>query len=113
MNERLLRLVGLDEIGDPGSKGFSMEWRGEQLEGLVVQRDTEVFAYVNRCPHTGAPLDWLPDQFLDSESSYIQCAVHGALFEIDSGRCIYGPCIDQHLQALAVEIEEGDVYLSQ
>lgn len=113
MSERLLRLVRLDEIGDPGSKGFSLEWRGEQLEGLVVQRDAQVFAYVNRCPHTGAPLDWLPDQFLDTEAAFIQCAVHGALFEIDSGRCVYGPCVDQYLQPLALEVEDGSVFLKK
>ena len=90
-----------------------MEWRGEQLEGLVVQRDAQVFAYVNSCPHTGAPLDWLPDQFLDSEGAFIQCAVHGALFEIDSGRCVHGPCIERYLEPLTVHLEDGTVYLEK
>jgi len=113
MSERLLRLVCLEDLEDPGSKGFFVEWRGEELQGLVVQQDAQIFAYVNRCPHTGAPLDWMPDQFLDSESSYIQCAVHGALFEIDSGRCVYGPCVNQYLQRLQVEVADGGVYLKQ
>ena len=113
MSEQRLCLAQLSEIGDPGSKGFSVHWRGEQLEGLVVRRDTGVFAYANHCPHTGAPLDWLPDQFLDSEGVYIQCAVHGAWFEIESGLCIYGPCIDQRLQPLPVELEGGSLYLTE
>lgn len=105
-------LARLCEVGEPGSKGFSLATRDDRLEGLVVQKDGQVFAYVNRCPHTGAPLDWMPDQFLDLDGAYIQCAVHGALFEIDTGRCVHGPCFEQYLQSLPVVVENGAVYLS-
>lgn len=109
-NKRLL--ARLNEVGEPGSKGFSLTLQGASLDGLVVQKDGQVFAYLNSCPHTGAPLDWMPDQFLDLDGAYIQCAVHGALFEIDSGLCVHGPCTEQHLQSLPVVVENGAVYLS-
>ena len=38
--------------------------------------------------------------FLDSSASLIQCATHGALFLIESGECIAGPCAGQSLKAL-------------
>ena len=70
----------------------------------MVRKHGKLFGYINRCPHTGAPLDWNPDQFLDADGAYILCATHGALFEIDSGLCVYGPCINQRLEPLPLEV---------
>jgi nitrite reductase/ring-hydroxylating ferredoxin subunit len=44
------------------------------------------------CPHLGIPLNWAPERFLDLDGTLIQCSSHGALFQIDSGECIAGPC---------------------
>lgn len=77
----------------------------------MVRQGERVYGYVNRCPHTGAPLDWMPDQFLDAEGEYIICAVHGALFEIDSGRCVYGPCVNSVLEAIPVFLLQERVIL--
>jgi nitrite reductase/ring-hydroxylating ferredoxin subunit len=103
----------LDEIGDPGSRGFSLR-RGDQVtQAFVVQRDGEVYAYHNRCPHTGAPLDWVEHRFLDLEQAYIQCATHDARFEIDSGVCITGPCPGASLQPIAIEVVGGQVRIAR
>lgn len=59
-----------------------------------------MYVYKNRCPHRGVGLEWLPDQFLDSSASLIQCATHGALFLIEDGECIAGPCEGKSLTAL-------------
>ena len=101
----------LEDLDDPGSRGFSIQSGNETLEGFVVQRDAQVFAYRNRCPHTGSPLDWVEHQFLDLDKAFIQCAVHDALFEIDSGFCVAGPCPGESLQSLEVEVVEQTVYL--
>lgn len=92
------------ELAEGQSRGFEMA--GDKL--LAVRKDGRVFAYRNRCPHRGIPLEWLPDQFLDHSASLIQCATHGALFLIDSGECVAGPCAGQSLEALrCVEDSEG------
>jgi nitrite reductase/ring-hydroxylating ferredoxin subunit len=57
------------------------------------------------------PLEWQANQFLTSDKSLIQCASHGALFEIESGECITGPCQGQALLALAIEIKEGFIFI--
>jgi nitrite reductase/ring-hydroxylating ferredoxin subunit len=91
------RLCAPHELAEGQSRGF--EIAGDKL--FAVRKDGRVFAYRNRCPHRGIPLEWLPDQFLDHSASLIQCATHGALFLIDSGECVAGPCAGQALEAVA------------
>lgn len=105
-------LCRLDELADPGSKGFTVSTaEGEDLSGFVVRKGDQVYAYRNSCPHTGAPLEWQPDQFLDMADSFIQCSLHGALFTIEEGRCLRGPCVGDHLQPLGVALRQGEVWL--
>jgi nitrite reductase/ring-hydroxylating ferredoxin subunit len=96
-----------DELSDPGSRGFSLVLGEEVLELLVVKREGRIRAYRNRCPHTGVNLEWRPNQFLDPSEGYIQCATHGALFRIEDGFCLRGPCAGQSLQPLAL-LQEGE-----
>ncbi|TWC10639.1 MULTISPECIES: Rieske (2Fe-2S) protein [unclassified Pseudomonas] len=84
------------ELADNDSRGFDIE--GHKV--LAVRRAGKVHVYLNRCPHRGVPLEWQPDQFLDTSASLIQCATHGALFLIESGECVAGPCAGQFLVAL-------------
>jgi nitrite reductase/ring-hydroxylating ferredoxin subunit len=101
-----------DDIADPGSRGIDGRDHGLAWDFFVVRSDDRAFAYLNRCPHTGAPLDWMPDQFLDSDGALIQCAVHGALFRVEDGLCLHGPCLGGSLTSVAVEIVDGVVCLS-
>ena len=109
--DKLALICSLDRLSDPGSFGFSLESGGQRVDGFVVYRDGEVFAYRNSCPHTGSPLDWVDHQFLDLDGSLIQCAVHDARFLIDTGECVFGPCPGESLEPLDVRIEDGQVYL--
>ena len=75
MSQRVL--CRLDEIPDPGSKGFDFR-EGDALRSVFVVREgSTVRAYENSCPHTLGPLDWVPDQFLTREKDMILCATHG------------------------------------
>ncbi|ACO80384.1 hypothetical protein AvCA_42610 [Azotobacter vinelandii CA] len=80
-------------LGEGQSRSFSLE--GRKL--LAVRRNNRAFVYLNSCPHLGIPLEWQPDRFLDASGSLIQCATHGALFLIDSGKCVSGPCAGERL----------------
>ena len=110
-NPSEVMLVGLYDIADPGSKGISIEHQGIKSELFVVKKDAKIAVYENSCPHTLGPLDWTPDQFLNIDNDYIQCANHGALFEIDSGLCIYGPCKAQSLKAVPFSIKDNNIYV--
>jgi nitrite reductase/ring-hydroxylating ferredoxin subunit len=101
----------LHELADPGAKGFTMGSGDWPLRGFVVRKGACVRAYVNYCPHAGFPLNWTPDRFLAPEAPLILCAMHGALFEIETGLCISGPCAGMKLRALPVRVERGYVTL--
>jgi len=99
------------DIEDPGSKSFELKIKRKTQSIFVVHKNGEFFAYYNRCPHTGATLEWQEDQFLDLDKKLIQCATHDALFMIDSGECISGPCVGDSLQTLPISIINDEIHL--
>ena len=103
-------LCRLDDLPDNGSRGFFLDG-DPRLELFVVRRATRVYAYRNSCPHTGAPLDWSPDQFLNVERTLIQCAIHAAQFRIDDCVCVAGPCTGARLTVMPVTVVDGVVVL--
>lgn len=111
MNDAPLPLCALADLDDPGSRGVSLCTPTGALELFLVRRAGDVYAYRNSCPHTGAPLDWTPHRFLDPEGELIQCVMHGALFQIETGECLQGPCRGDSLQPLQVTVREGQVFL--
>lgn len=84
----------------------------EENSAFVVKVRGQLHAYVNSCPHTGVPLNWLPDQFLDYSGELIQCALHGAQFRPGDGYCVWGPCQGQSLKSLPVRLLRQQVYVS-
>jgi nitrite reductase/ring-hydroxylating ferredoxin subunit len=107
-------LCRLADIPDGTGKGFDLGGGDEPLEIFVVRDGSQVYAYRNVCPHTGSPLDWQPDDFMNEDGSLIMCHTHGALFEIADGFCVAGPCAGDQLTPVAVEVDQaGDVVLGE
>ncbi len=111
MSQEEILIAAEGDIADPGSKGLSVSIEGTKLELFIVKKNASIAVYENSCPHTSGPLDWTPNQFLDLDNNYIMCANHGALFEIDNGLCIYGPCKAQSLKKLAFVVKKNNIYL--
>ena len=103
----MIRLCAPHELAEGQSRGFVCA----DLNLLLVRRAGQVYAYQNRCPHRGIPLEWQPDQFLDHSNSLIQCATHGALFLIESGECVAGPCSGQSLKALSCREDAAGIWV--
>ena len=111
MNETAEIAVGrLDELADPGCREFQIGAGDWPFRGFVVRRGEQVFAYQNFCAHVGHPLNWVPDGFLNKKDTAIQCASHGAQYEIDTGLCFAGPCIGKSLRKVDVELRDGEIY---
>jgi nitrite reductase/ring-hydroxylating ferredoxin subunit len=98
-----------DDIPDPGSKAFELKQGRRTVSLFVVHKDGNFSAYINSCPHTGVNLEWQEDQFLDMDNMFIQCSTHDALFEIDTGVCIAGPCVGDRLETVGLTIENGQI----
>lgn len=104
----MFKLCSTQEIPESTAKGFSLN--GKSL--FVVHHNGEYFAYLNQCPHRGIALEWQPDQFLDIEKNFIQCATHGALFRIEDGECVAGPCPGETLTPLEIHVENEHIFLT-
>jgi nitrite reductase/ring-hydroxylating ferredoxin subunit len=105
-------LFKLDELPDGESRAISLHIDGREREMFAVRTLDEFFVYENSCPHTGATLNWSPDQFLSEDKTVIQCANHDARFTIEDGTCVAGPCAGQALKPVQVRVREGVVYLA-
>ncbi len=77
---------------------------------FIVCRDKQYFGYLNNCPHQHIPLDWENDQFLDYDEELIQCATHGALFVIETGICVAGPCMGASLTQIELDVIDETIY---
>ena len=103
-------VVGLlNELPDPGCREFQIGEGDWPFKGFVVRQGERVFAYQNYCVHVGHPLNWMPDGFLTKDKSNIICSSHGALYEIDSGLCVAGPCMGKKLHPVEVRVEKGEI----
>ena len=105
------KISRLEQIDDGGSEGFVITNANGRCGLVVVRRGNEIYSYLNSCPHIGTPLEIQPGKFLDQNGEHILCSTHGALFQIDDGRCIAGPCVDKFLTPVAVEVIDGNLYI--
>ena len=99
----------LDELEDPGCKEFQIGEGDWPFKGFVVRQGEAVYAYQNFCMHAGHPLNCRPDGFLTGDGKQIICASHGAIYEIQSGECVAGPCPGKKLRSVGVEVRDGEV----
>lgn len=107
MAQRYRSVCTSEDIADPGCREFEIQDGDLLISGFVLHWQGQWYAYRNSCPHTGVTLNWLPHQFLDAAQEYIQCSLHGALFQPQNGLCIHGPCVGRSLTRLPVVLQEG------
>lgn len=70
---------------------------------LIVLREGErVHAFVNCCPHFGAPLAEQQAQLIQKPMASLTCNVHYARFDWADGRCARGPCEGEALTPVPV-----------
>ncbi len=107
-----MHLCRLEDIDDPGARGFDVEMPDGALPVIVVRIGNTVRGYRNSCPHQGTPLETFPDRFLSRDASALICSTHGAMFRPEDGKCVSGPCKGTSLDPLSVEQVGSDVVLS-
>lgn len=103
-------LCRIDAIPDGDALG--VDTLGENAISLILlRRGEQVFAYYNECPHAGRRLEWAQGRFLVRDG-VLTCAVHGASFTIDNGRCC-GGLLCGDLAAASIILRDGDVWLAE
>ncbi len=105
-NLKATLLMSSHKLCEGQSKGFVID----DIALFIIRHQGRVLAYRNSCPHRNVPLEFLPDQFLNQDKQFIQCATHGALFTIENGLCISGPCNNQSLVGLHVKEQDEKIY---
>ncbi|NQV54762.1 MAG: Rieske (2Fe-2S) protein [Rhodospirillales bacterium] len=105
------RILSLAEIEDGAAKGFEVEVAGKRQMLFGIRHGDDVHVYINSCPHIGTPLNFLPDRFLTMDGKHINCSTHGALFTIEDGMCIAGPCKGRPLRQIPSHVEGGEVFI--
>lgn len=103
-------LLPLAAIVDGAARNVVIELRAGRFHGFIVRRGDGVVGYVDRCPHMGLPLAQRLDAYLTADGTAIQCSWHGALFALDDGRCLGGPCAGQRLTPWPVTVTDGTIH---
>jgi len=102
-------LCTLEDIADGSAKEFSCSV-GDEIYNIFLQRKgDDVFAFNNACPHTGAPLNMEQGQFMEKSGTYLMCHTHGALFQLDDGLCVAGPCNGEFLEPFNIIVKDENV----
>ena len=104
-----VRLGPLDAIMAGKARNYVLQMRSGRFHGFIVRRGDAVFGYVDRCPHAGVPLAQVLDDYLTPGGDHIACSWHGALFDIEDGLCVGGPCLGQRLTAWPVVVEADEI----
>jgi nitrite reductase/ring-hydroxylating ferredoxin subunit len=97
----------LELVVDGRARNFVIELRAGRFHGFIVRRGETVHGYVDRCPHMGLPLARDLDEYVTPDGTLLMCAWHGAMFRIEDGYCVGGPCGGASLQPWPVSVREG------
>ena len=106
-------LCALAEIPDGGTWSHLYGEAREIFPIVVARKGERLYAYVNVCPHQFLPLDGYQGEFLTDDGDHLYCMQHGAVFRLDDGVCIEGPCGGRRLLAFAVEVRGADVVMGR
>lgn len=112
MNEHgngTLVIARVDELPLGATKKFVLRSGKREEECFVVNHGGTLYAYVNRCCHVPMSLDWIDNQFMTEDKSYILCATHGACYQPDTGECVSGPPVGKRLVAVPLTVHGAEV----
>ena len=107
------KICDLDSLTELSSQEFIVQSATVEKEGFLFNYNQQCYAYENSCPHTGVNLNWQKGQFFSLDGRFLECCMHGALFEPDTGLCVRGPCQGQKLKPINIIIEAGSVYIEK
>lgn len=111
-NERLV--CRSEELQDSGAGvRFELMHGGKLTAAFAVRYLGVPHAYLNRCAHLPNQLDDTPGRFFDTSGTLLVCALHGATYHPETGKCYLGPCARGGLIRLSVSERDGQVFVAE
>ena len=101
--DEFVKVARVEDIPDDAPLGVET-LDGEKLALFKV--DGEVYCLLDRCSHRDFPLS---NGLLDYDQ--VECAWHGARFDIKTGRALCLPAI-RNVRVYEVKVENGDVLVA-
>ena len=109
------RLTSVDTVSGEGAWLFTVrDGHDEEREVFLVpceDGESAVEAWVNRCTHEAQPL-YREDVGAVIREGEVVCPKHGSSFDACSGHCDNGPAAETTLPDVEIEVEDGQVYLT-
>lgn len=109
----ITRLCRVENIAEGEAKGFDMA-AGARHKIIVLRRNGIFHGWLDACPHysPGTPMAWKSDAYLNGDGTHLACHSHGALFDMETGECVLGPCIGQALTRIELRVsDEGEIFV--
>lgn len=102
-----MELCRQDDLEEGQARGFTVS--GYDRKVILVRRNGGITAYRDACPHysAGTPMAWKTDAYLNGARTHLVCHAHGAQFDIETGKCVSGPCLGQSLTAIPIIINQS------
>lgn len=97
---------------DVATHAFETKIRGKIVKGFVVKKNGRYFAYHNLCKHLPVTLDLHDGAFFTHDKAHLQCHMHGAMYEMETGFCVAGPCQGTRLNILPLVEEETQIVVT-
>jgi nitrite reductase/ring-hydroxylating ferredoxin subunit len=87
---------GREYVFGRGKSAFSM---------FVIRKGSQVWGYLNICPHFSLPLNYRAGQFMNEDATLIRCSMHFAEFRIEDGFCVSGAAENCYLDPVPLHID--------
>ena len=105
------KICDFNDLAELSCKEFIVKNDVFKKDAFLIFYMGHCYVYENSCPHTGVNLNWQEEQFFSFDGRFLQCSLHGALFEPKTGACVRGPCQGQELKPVNYIVEDGVVYV--
>ncbi|MBB4953636.1 nitrite reductase/ring-hydroxylating ferredoxin subunit [Agrobacterium vitis] len=108
-------LCHVSDIAEGEAKGF-LPSPSARRKIIVLKRNGRLHGWLDSCPHFagGTPMAWKSNAYLNGDGTHLACHSHGALFEMETGECVLGPCLGQSLTRVNLQVTDaGDVVITE
>lgn len=105
------RICDLNSLTEQSCREFVVKNAEFTKDAFLIYFKQHCYSYENSCPHTGVNLNWQKEQFFSFDGLFLQCSLHGAMFEPETGTCVQGPCLGESLKSINIVTEDGVVYM--